>query len=42
LILLPQLIRALAGENLDTLHAEIGAHVSQRVAFFLSACRHGG
>jgi AcrR family transcriptional regulator len=42
LILLPQLMRALSGEHLKTLHAEIGAHVSQRVAFFLSACRNGG
>ncbi len=42
LILLPQLIRALSGEHLKTLHAEIGSHVSQRVSFFLSACRNGG
>jgi AcrR family transcriptional regulator len=42
LILLPQLLRALSGEHLKTLHAEIRAHVSQRVAFFLSACRNGG
>jgi AcrR family transcriptional regulator len=42
LILLPQLMRALSGEHLKTLHAEIGPHVSQRVAFFLGACRNGG
>jgi len=42
LILLPQLMRALSGEHLKTLHAEIGSHISQRVAFFLSACRNGG
>lgn len=42
LILLPLLMRALAGENLDTLRAEIGPHVLQRVAFFLAACRSGG
>lgn len=42
LILLPQLMRALSGEHQKTLHAEIGPHVSQRVAFFLSACRNGG
>jgi AcrR family transcriptional regulator len=42
LILLPQLLRALSGEHLTTLHAEIGPHVAQRVAFFLAACRHGG
>ena len=42
LILLPQLLRALSGEHLKTLQAEIGPHVSQRVAFFLRACRNGG
>jgi hypothetical protein len=42
LILLPQLLRALSGEHQETLHAEIDSHVSQRVAFFLSACRNGG
>jgi AcrR family transcriptional regulator len=42
LILLPLLMRALSGEKLDRLHAEISPHVSQRVAFFLAACRHGG
>jgi AcrR family transcriptional regulator len=42
LILLPFLMRALGGEKLDRLRAEIGPHVSQRVAFFLAACRHGG
>ena len=42
LILLPKLLRALSGEPLKTLHAEIASHVSQRVAFFLSACRNGG
>ncbi|SHK82129.1 transcriptional regulator, TetR family [Bradyrhizobium lablabi] len=42
LILLPQVLRALSGEDIETLHAEIGPHVLQRVAFFLSACRNGG
>ena len=42
LILLPVLMRALSGEDLETLKAEIGPHISQRVAFFLAACRHGG
>jgi AcrR family transcriptional regulator len=42
LILLPHLLRALSGEHLKTLQAEIGPHVSQRVVFFLSACRNGG
>jgi AcrR family transcriptional regulator len=41
-ILLPQLLRALSGEQLKTLNAEIGPYVSQKVAFFLSACRNGG
>src|ERR1700731_189480 len=42
LILLPHLLRALSGERLETLRAEIGPHVSQRVAFLLAACRHDG
>jgi AcrR family transcriptional regulator len=42
LILLPVLMRALAGEDLKVLQSEIGPHVSQRVASFLAACRHGG
>jgi AcrR family transcriptional regulator len=40
LILLPQILRALSGEHLEALLAEIDPHVSQRVAFFLSACRN--
>jgi AcrR family transcriptional regulator len=42
LIYLPLLMRALGGEKLEGLHAEIRPHVSKRVAFFLAACRHGG
>jgi AcrR family transcriptional regulator len=42
LILFPLLLRALSGEHLETLHSEIGPYVSQRVAFFLGACRSGG
>jgi AcrR family transcriptional regulator len=42
LILLPLLLRALSGENLETLDKEIDSHVGKRVAFFLAACRHGG
>jgi AcrR family transcriptional regulator len=42
LILLPIVMRALSGENLETLHAGIGPYVSQKVAFFLAASRHGG
>ena len=36
------LIRALYGEKLKVLHAEIEPHVARSVAFFLAACRHGG
>jgi len=39
-ILLPIIIRALFGEDLAVLRAEIGPHVSQSVPFFLAACRH--
>ncbi|MGA7323211.1 MAG: TetR/AcrR family transcriptional regulator [Rhodomicrobium sp.] len=38
LILLPLLIRALFGEKLEVLHAEIGPHVEKSVSFFLRAC----
>ena len=39
---LPMLIRALFGEDLDALRAEIGPHVQRSVAFFLAACRSEG
>jgi len=42
LIVLPLFMRALSGESLETLHAEIGTHVTERVAFFLAACRQNG
>jgi len=42
LVLLPLVIRALFGEKLKRLRAEIGPHVTRSVAFFLAACRHGG
>jgi AcrR family transcriptional regulator len=42
LVLLPLLMRALVGEKLKRLHAEIGPHVARSVAFFLTACGHGG
>jgi AcrR family transcriptional regulator len=42
LILLPVLMRALFGEDLSALRAEIGPHVAPTVAFFLAACRQGG
>jgi AcrR family transcriptional regulator len=42
LVFMPLLIRALFGEKLKPLRAEIGPHVTRSVAFFLAACRHGG
>jgi AcrR family transcriptional regulator len=42
LILLPMLMRALVGEDLTSLHAEIESYVKLRVAFFVAACRHLG
>jgi hypothetical protein len=42
LIVVPMLLRALFEVNLETLDAEIDAHVARCVAFFLAACRHGG
>ena len=38
--MLPLLMRALKGEKLKDLRAEIAAHVARSVAFFLAACRH--
>jgi AcrR family transcriptional regulator len=42
LVLRPLVLRALFGEKLKQLRAEIGPHVTRSVAFFLAACRHGG
>jgi AefR-like transcriptional repressor, C-terminal domain len=42
LVVLPLLLRALHGEKLESLCAEIELHVARSVAFFLAACRHGG
>jgi AcrR family transcriptional regulator len=42
LVLLPLLLRALFGEKIKSLQAEIRPHVARCVAFFLAACRHGG
>jgi AcrR family transcriptional regulator len=42
LVVLPLVIRALYGEKLKALHAEIEPHVARSVGFFLDACRHGG
>jgi len=42
IVVWPLLIRALYGEKLKVLHAEIEPHVARSVAFFLAACRHDG
>jgi AcrR family transcriptional regulator len=42
LIILPLLIRALLGEKLEQLQAEIKPHVARSVTFFLAAAMHGG
>ena len=39
-IVFPMAMRALFGEDLTGLRAEIGPHVKQAVVFFLAACRH--
>jgi len=39
LVVLPLLIRALFGEELSSLRAEIGPHVAAAVNFFVAACR---
>ena len=41
MIFLPIVVRALFGEDLAALRAEIGPHVAQSVAFFLAGCRYG-
>lgn len=40
IVLLPPLMRALLGEKLQPLCAEIGPHVARSIAFFLAACRN--
>jgi AcrR family transcriptional regulator len=42
LIVLPLLMRALFGEVLAALRAEVAPYVARSVAFFLAACRYGG
>jgi len=42
LTLLPMIMRALFGEPLTALRAEIAPHVERTVAFFLAVCRQGG
>jgi AcrR family transcriptional regulator len=41
LVVLPMLVRALFGEDLAVLRAEIGPHVAGSVGFFLAACGYG-
>lgn len=41
-VLFPLVLRALFGEKLEQLCAEIKPRVTRSVAFFLAACRHGG
>jgi len=40
LVVTPLLMRAIFGEELKKVRAEIEAHVARGVAFFLAACRH--
>jgi AcrR family transcriptional regulator len=42
LVILPMLLRALLGEKLEQLHAEMEPHVAHSVAFFLAGSTHGG
>jgi AcrR family transcriptional regulator len=39
LIVIPFVMRALFGDSLESLRAEVAGHVSSRVFFFLAACR---
>ena len=41
-VFFPLVLRALFGEKLEQLCAEIKPHVTRSVTFFLAACRHGG
>jgi hypothetical protein len=41
LVVLPMLMRALFGEDLAVLRAEIEPHSARSVAFFLAACGQG-
>jgi AcrR family transcriptional regulator len=42
LVVLPLMLRALFGENRQSLQAEVEPHVARSVAFFLAACRNSG
>jgi AcrR family transcriptional regulator len=41
LVVVPMVLRALFGDSLELLRAEVPSHVSSRVSFFLAACRQG-
>jgi AcrR family transcriptional regulator len=41
-VVMPVIMRALQGEKLESLRAEIKSHIAATVPFFLAACRHGG
>jgi AcrR family transcriptional regulator len=40
-VVFPLITRALFGDTIESLRAEIEPHVARAVAFFLAACRHG-
>ena len=42
MLVLPLIVRALLGEKLELLQAEIDPHVARVVPFFLAGCRNGG
>jgi hypothetical protein len=42
MLVLPLILRALLGERLELVQAEVETHVARTVTFFLAACRHGG
>jgi AcrR family transcriptional regulator len=42
LVVMPLIMRAIFGEKLKPLLAEVEPHVKRSVAFFLAGCRHGG
>jgi hypothetical protein len=42
LVVWPIVVRALFGEKLQDLRAEVEPDVARSVAFFLAACRSGG
>lgn len=41
-VVMPMVLRALHGEKLESLRADIKPQIAARVPFFLAACRHGG